>query len=81
MTAPRLAEIITWLQNSASILHKQDIQTVARTIGQYVTGGDGSQIRLGDDCAAIAQNRDGYLLFAAEGLWPQFVKQDPWFAG
>ncbi|MFK8185812.1 MAG: sll0787 family AIR synthase-like protein [Phormidesmis sp.] len=85
-----LTILITALRNSVSILHKQDIQTAARSIGQYVTGIDGAKIRLGDDCAAIPQgegsnqqgsDQQGYLLFAAEGIWPQFVLQDPWFAG
>lgn len=35
---------------------------------------------LGDDCAAIPDG-DGYLLLAAEGILPQFVIEEPWFAG
>ncbi|MBM0741523.1 sll0787 family AIR synthase-like protein [Phormidium sp. CLA17] len=38
------------------------------------------KIRLGDDCAAIPDG-DRYLLLAAEGMLPQFVEDDPWFAG
>lgn len=75
-----LSEIIDFLQSSASILNKRDIQTAAAAVGQYVKGVDGLQIRLGDDCAAIPDG-DGYLLLAAEGIWPQLVKRDPWFAG
>jgi AIR synthase-related protein len=37
-------------------------------------------VRLGDDCAAIPDG-DGYLLLAMEGLLPEFVATDPWFAG
>ena len=74
-----LTELITTLQSSLSILNKRDIQTAASTLGQYVQGTDES-IRLGDDCAAIADG-NGYLLLAAEGIWPQLVEQDPWFAG
>ena len=85
MSAVSLNNLMSELRKSVSILHKQDIQTAARSIGQYVTGVDGAKIQLGDDCAAIPQdNGDGkisYLLFAAEGIWPQFVAQDPWFAG
>jgi AIR synthase-related protein len=40
-----------------------------------------SSARLGDDCAAIADESGSYLLFAAEGLLPSFVEADPWFAG
>jgi AIR synthase-related protein len=75
-----LLEIVDFLQSSPSILNKQDIQTAAAAIGQYVQGVDGSQIRLGDDCAAIPDG-DGYLLLAAEGIWPELVARDPWFAG
>ncbi len=75
-----LPELIFSLQNSVSILHKQDIQTAANTIGQYVCTASGAPIHLGDDCAAIPDG-DSYLLLAAEGLWPQLVTQDPWFAG
>jgi len=75
-----MSDLIAALQQSVSILHKQDIQTAANAIGQYAKGVDGSQIRLGDDCAAIPDG-DGYLLLAAEGMWPKLIEQDPWFAG
>ena len=74
-----LTELVAVLQSSLSILHKQDIQTAAETLGQYAQGSS-EPIRIGDDCAAIADG-DGYLLLAAEGIWPQLVRQDPWFAG
>lgn len=76
----RLSELISSLQASISILNKQDIQTAANTIGQYVETANKSLIHLGDDCAAIPDG-DSYLLLAAEGLWPQLVNQAPWFAG
>jgi AIR synthase-related protein len=76
-----LAALIADLQQSLSILHKQDIQTAAQVLGQSVLSADTQAvIRLGDDCAAIPDG-DGYLLLAAEGMWPQLVEQDPWFAG
>jgi AIR synthase-related protein len=37
-------------------------------------------VRLGDDCAAIPSG-DGFLLFAAEGMLPEFVEQEPRAAG
>jgi len=79
-----LADLIAALQLSESILRKLDIQAAAKTLGQTVQGVDGSQIRLGDDCAVIPNGDDpesGYLLLAAEGIWPQLLAQDPWFAG
>ncbi|MGB7247655.1 MAG: sll0787 family AIR synthase-like protein [Phormidesmis sp.] len=80
-----LSDLVSALQKSVSILHKQDIQTAAIALGQsvqsqYTKGGDNTLIRLGDDCAAIPDG-DGYLLLAAEGIWPALVQQDPWFAG
>ena len=80
MLQNNLSELVTTLQNSVSILNKQDIQTAANSIGQYVQTANGDPIHLGDDCAAIPDG-DSYLLLAAEGLWPQLVTQDPWFAG
>ncbi|MBC7883323.1 MAG: sll0787 family AIR synthase-like protein [Anaerolineae bacterium] len=61
------------LRQSTGLLQKQDIQTVSRSPGP-------GTIRLGDDCAAIPDG-DGYLLLAAEGLLPEFVQTEPWFAG
>ncbi|MGB3766384.1 MAG: sll0787 family AIR synthase-like protein [Phormidesmis sp.] len=75
-----LSELIESLQSSLSILNKRDIQTAAIALGQYAQRNDGTKILLGDDCAAIPDG-DGYLLLAAEGIWPQLVEQDPWFAG
>ncbi|MEM6252831.1 MAG: sll0787 family AIR synthase-like protein [Cyanobacteria bacterium P01_D01_bin.156] len=75
-----LSELVSSLQESVSILNKKDIQTAANTIGQYVPSANGQPIHLGDDCAAIPDN-DSYLLLAAEGIWPQLVTQEPWFAG
>ncbi len=82
--AHSLADLITSLQSATSILHKQDIQTTAGVTGQCVKSIEGSKIQLGDDCAAIPNGMsagDGYLLLAAEGIWPELVARDPWFAG
>lgn len=78
-----LKALATKLQSSLSILNKKDIQKAATTIGQYAEQygiSSDEPVRLGDDCAAI-KDGDRYLLLAAEGIWPQFVEQDPWFAG
>jgi uncharacterized protein len=65
------------LKKSLGITHKQDIQTVARFL---TAANPTAEILLGDDCAAIPDG-DGYLLLAAEGMMPDFVITDPWFAG
>jgi uncharacterized protein len=65
------------LKQSLGIAHKQDIQTIAKFLA---TENAASEVLLGDDCAAIPDG-DGYLLLAAEGMMPDFVATDPWFAG
>jgi len=67
--------LVATLKQSLGILHKQDIQAIARSLLPDTSG-----ILLGDDCAAIPDG-DGYLLLAAEGMMPFFVEHDPWFAG
>jgi uncharacterized protein len=63
------------------ILHKQDIQVAAQLLRQnHNPAPPSSQILLGDDCAAMPEG-DGYLLLAAEGMLPQLVATEPWFAG
>ncbi|MEO1131469.1 MAG: sll0787 family AIR synthase-like protein [Cyanobacteria bacterium J06639_1] len=68
-----LAELVEKVRQSAGIRHKQDIQWAAKYVGDR-------EFVLGDDCAAIADGND-YLLLAAEGMLPQFVRDEPWFAG
>ncbi len=68
-----LIELAHQLRQSVGVSQKQDIQTVAPSLSN-------SQILLGDDCAAIP-DREGYLLLAAEGMWPLLVETEPWFAG
>ncbi len=72
-----LSELAAQLQRSLNLLQKQDIQTAAQALKSKWIG---AGARLGDDCAAIP-DREGYLLFAAEGMLPRFVEEDPWFAG
>jgi AIR synthase-related protein len=72
-----LIDLAKTLKQSLGIVHKQDIQTVSRFLGAENAA---SRVQLGDDCAAIP-DRDGYLLLAAEGMMPDFVASDPWFAG
>jgi uncharacterized protein len=72
-----LTHLAHTLKQSLGIVHKQDIQTVAKFLA---TENAASDILMGDDCAAIPDG-DGYLLLAAEGMMPDFVATDPWFAG
>lgn len=41
---------------------------------------DGRNVILGDDAAAI-ETQDGYLLAAAEGVYPELLKSNPYLAG
>ena len=61
------------LRAGRGLAHKLDLQ---RLLPQM----NGSQIRIGDDCAAIPDG-DGFLLFAIEGFVEDFVAADPYFAG
>ncbi|MGB2924373.1 MAG: sll0787 family AIR synthase-like protein [Limnothrix sp.] len=74
-----LTQLVSELQQTLGIIHKQDIQIASRQFQQRFTA-TGAGIQLGDDCAAIP-DQDGFLLFAAEGLSPSLIAQDPWFAG
>jgi AIR synthase-related protein len=61
--------------------HKRDIQAAARALPALRGGPWGAaEVRIGDDTAAIPDG-DGYLLLAAEGIWPELVASEPWFAG
>ncbi len=71
-----LVSLAAQLSQSLSILQKQDIQSAAQVLNIC----NGTQVLLGDDCAAIPDG-DGYLLLAAEGMLPLLVDTDPWFAG
>ncbi|XXX76854.1 sll0787 family AIR synthase-like protein [Sorangium sp. So ce134] len=74
-----LAGIAAQLRGALGILAKRDVQIPAR----HLSGKAGALHRpaaLGDDCAAIPDG-DGYLLLAAEGIWPAFLEGDPRFAG
>lgn len=77
MLASLVATLAATLQRSLSLIQKQDIQTAARALQADQTP---DAIWLGDDCAVIPDGA-GYLLLAAEGMLPQFVESDPWFAG
>lgn len=72
-----LDTIATELAAHPSIRGKLDIaaSTSTLSLSASMTG------RPGDDAAAIARPEGGWDLFAGEGFMPQFVQDDPWFAG
>lgn len=81
ISSSELGDIASRLRSTLGILHKRDIQTAAAKLDAWVPQGITQEpIVLGDDCAAIPDD-SGYLLLAAEGLWPTLVEAEPWFAG
>ncbi|MBB4008060.1 sll0787 family AIR synthase-like protein [Allorhizobium taibaishanense] len=72
-----LHDIAAQLAAHPSIRGKLDIaaSTRALVLTASATG------QPGDDAAAIARPEGGWDLFAGEGFMPQFVQDDPWFAG
>ncbi|WP_437755752.1 sll0787 family AIR synthase-like protein [Sorangium sp. So ce1389] len=77
-----LAGIAAELRGALGILAKRDVQIPARHLSDKAGAGHAVDrpAALGDDCAAIPDG-DGYLLLAAEGIWPAFLEGDPRFAG
>jgi uncharacterized protein len=71
----KLFGLISFLSDIGSVREKVGIQK-AYAQAQKLAG----EIRVGDDCAAI-RDGEGWLLFAAEGMLPSFIADDPWFAG
>lgn len=74
---------MTWLANltlsirqGSGMAHKRDIARVMQHLPRHA----GTEIVVGDDCAAIP-DADGYLLLACEGYLNDFVASQPWFAG
>ncbi|NMF59094.1 sll0787 family AIR synthase-like protein [Pseudanabaena yagii] len=77
-----LSELVKRLQRSLSLPQKQDIQTAAKALyrARQADIWQSDRVLIGDDCAAIPDS-DGYLLLASEGMLPQLIETDPWFAG
>jgi len=84
MNSAELDHLTQRLKQSIGILHKQDIQGIAKLLSPVHfpkrTVLSAHSILLGDDCAAIPDG-EGYLLLACEGMMPFLMESDPWFAG
>jgi uncharacterized protein len=78
----RLKGLTEELRSRAELGMKRDIQLAAKAFGRVTRSawfpGDG--LVNGDDTAALPDG-DGFTLFAAEGMRPEFVAADPWFSG
>jgi AIR synthase-related protein len=78
-----LASLVAQLTARAELEMKRDIQLAARVFGSAVKSAWFSSrepVLNGDDTAALADEQ-GYTLFAAEGMRPELIAADPWFAG
>jgi uncharacterized protein len=75
-----LSKLTAQLRKTLGISYKQDIQTASSQLAAIAGNMALGNVALGDDCAAIPDG-NGYLLLAAEGILPQFLESDPWFAG
>jgi AIR synthase-related protein len=80
MTAPALAGICQRLKGQAGLHGKADIRAAARSFVHLPFPELGAAAALGDD-AALLPAVGGQLLLACEGLQPELVEEDPWFAG
>lgn len=77
MSRLSLKEVTERILNSPGFKGKLDIRPVADLMAEELPG---QAIRNGDDAAAIPDG-DGYLLFAAEGIIPRLVEDNPYLAG
>ncbi|MFT4437510.1 sll0787 family AIR synthase-like protein [Caballeronia sp. 15715] len=76
-----LTDLVAALRETRGFRHKTDIAGVMSSLARFVPSNASSDsVAIGDDCAAIV-DKDGYLLFAIEGLVSDFVRDMPWFAG
>jgi AIR synthase-related protein len=85
VSTAELEALAARLRESGAFRGKRDIARVAarvedapRAVSAWAEGKN--RVALGDDTAAIPDG-DGYLLFAAEGMLPDFLDRDPYFAG
>lgn len=70
--------VAEWIATSG-LQEKQDIQAVASRLPLKPLV-NGQPVLLGDDAAAIPSH-EGYLLLAAEGVWPPLLRANPRLAG
>ena len=68
------------LRRQSGLLAKRDIRSAAAVFNHLPFPQLGEPGRLGDD-AALLPRQSGQLLMACEGMHPDLVAEDPWFAG
>ncbi|MDP9151727.1 MAG: sll0787 family AIR synthase-like protein [Myxococcota bacterium] len=85
MTTRTLEQVTALLRESSAFQSKRDIASITEAMESSPRAVErwkpvDRRVRLGDDTAAIPDGA-GYLLFAAEGMSPEFLDGDPYFAG
>ena len=80
MSAIELQTLSEQLRSLPGLLSKRDIQEPAAVFEHHPFPELGDASRLGDDTALIPPQL-GSLLLACEGMQPELVMEDPWFAG
>ncbi len=80
MTALALADLVAGLRRHGGLQAKRDIQLAARAFNPHPFPELGPAATIGDD-AALLPRIEGSLLLACEGILPELVAEDPWFAG
>lgn len=72
--------LVNALRRTSGLLAKGDIRFAAATFRHQPFPQLGLAAMLGDD-AAVLPAQAGQLLLACEGMHPDLVEEDPWFAG
>ena len=72
--------LVNALRRTSGLLAKGDIRSAAATFRHQPFPQLGLAAMLGDD-AAVLPAQAGQLLLACEGMHPDLVEEDPWFAG
>lgn len=80
MTSMALPLLADQLRDLSGLQAKRDIQAAAAVFNHQPFPELGIAARLGDD-AALLPPQGGHLLLACEGMHPELVDADPWFAG
>jgi hypothetical protein len=72
--------LVNALRRSSGLQAKSDIRSAAATFCHQPFPQLGLAGMLGDDTAVVPA-QIGQLLLACEGMYPDLVEEDPWFAG
>ncbi len=75
-----LEELIAALRAEPAWQRKREIEVLADELMASTPLVEGRPVLVGDDAAAI-ETEDGYLLLAAEVMYPPLVRADPYLAG